>query len=129
MRSVTVQYVFAGLSVSDRDRAAAWYERLLGRPPTFLPNAVEAVWQLAATASLYVVADPERAGRGIATLAVDDLHAVLAEIGARGLTPGPVEDIAGAGRRSVLHDPDGNAVALVEILAGSRSAGPHTEQA
>jgi hypothetical protein len=39
--------LFAGLPVSDYERAPAWYERLLGGPPTFLPNATEAVWELA----------------------------------------------------------------------------------
>ena len=45
-----ITYVFAGLVVVNRDQAAAWYERLLGRPPDFLPNEAEAVWQVANTA-------------------------------------------------------------------------------
>jgi hypothetical protein len=39
--------LFAGLAVRDYQRALAWYERLLGSGPAFLPNAVEAVWELA----------------------------------------------------------------------------------
>ena len=38
--------LFAGISVSDFDQALGWYERLLGSPPSFLPNAIEAVWEL-----------------------------------------------------------------------------------
>jgi hypothetical protein len=99
-----ITYVFAGLVVVNRDQAAAWYERLLGRPPDFLPNDAEAVWQVADTASVYLVAD-------------DDLVASLAEIAGRGIVPGAIEEIPGAGRKSVIRDPDGNAVSLVEILA------------
>ena len=40
-----ITYVFAGLAVANRNEAAAWYERLLGRPPDFLPNDAEAAWQ------------------------------------------------------------------------------------
>jgi hypothetical protein len=113
---MTITYVFAGLVVN-RDQAAAWYERLLGRPPDFLPNDAEAVWQLADTASVYLVADADRAGCGVVTLVVDDLDASLTEIDGRGIVPGTIQEIPGAGRKSVMTDPDGNAVAIVEILA------------
>lgn len=112
-------YVFAGLVVANRDRAAAWYERLLGRPPTFLPNDAEAVWQLAGTASVYLLADPDRAGRGVVALVVDDLDAILAEIAGRGIVAGAIEEIPGAGRKAVITDPDGNEVAILEIRAAS----------
>jgi hypothetical protein len=39
--------LFAGIPVRDYTAAAAWYERLLGAPPSFLPNDTEAVWELA----------------------------------------------------------------------------------
>jgi catechol 2,3-dioxygenase-like lactoylglutathione lyase family enzyme len=39
--------LFAGIPVSDFERALAWYEQLLGAPPAFFPNDVEAVWELA----------------------------------------------------------------------------------
>ena len=35
--------LFAGIPVRDYNLAAAWYERLLGAPPQFLPNDNEAV--------------------------------------------------------------------------------------
>jgi predicted enzyme related to lactoylglutathione lyase len=112
-----VDYVFAGLAVDDLDNAMAWYERLLGRPADLLPNASEAVWQLAETASLCVVVDPDRAGRGVATLVVDDLDGWLAEARTRGVVPPPIQEIPGAGRKAVVTDPDGNAVSLAEVLA------------
>ncbi len=46
VNAVTVD-LFAGLPVSDYQRALTWYERLLGSEPAFLPNATEAVWELA----------------------------------------------------------------------------------
>jgi catechol 2,3-dioxygenase-like lactoylglutathione lyase family enzyme len=33
--------LFAGIPVSDLPRSLAWYERLLGSEPSFLPNDVE----------------------------------------------------------------------------------------
>ncbi|MGA7671625.1 MAG: VOC family protein, partial [Nitrolancea sp.] len=114
-----VTYAFACLIVTNRDQATEWYERFFGRPPNFLPNDNEAVWQVAQTASVYVLADSERAGHSVVTLVVDDLDASLAEIASRGIMPGPIEDITGAGRKSTTRDPDGNEVALVELNSSS----------
>lgn len=110
-----VSYVFAGLVVSDRDQVAAWYARLFGRPADMLPNDAEAAWQLADSASLYLLADPQRAGRGVFTLVVEDLDGVLAEMAARGIAPGPVQPVGTAGRKCVISDPDGNAISIVEL--------------
>jgi hypothetical protein len=114
---IGITYVFAGLVVAHRDRAAAWYERLLGRPPDFLPNDAEAAWQLAGSASVYPLADAGRAGRGATALVVDDPDAGLAGIAGRGIVAGAIEAVPGAGRKAAIADPDGNAVSLVEILA------------
>ena len=43
--------LFAGNRVSDFETAKAWYERLLGAEPSFLPHATEAVWEVGSTAS------------------------------------------------------------------------------
>jgi len=112
-----ITYAFAGLVVANRDRAAAWYERLFGRPPAFLPNDAEAVWQVAGTASVYLLADPDRAGRGVVALVVDDLDVSLAEIAGRGIVSWRIEEVPGAGRKGVISDPDGNEVSLVQIVA------------
>jgi|SRR5579875_1547333 len=112
---LAVEYAFTGLPVKDRNRSMVWYERLLGRPPTFVPNDIEAVWQLAATASLYVIVDEQRAGGGIVTLVVGDLRQTLADLKARGIDMGGVEEVGGAGFKATTRDPDGNVVALVEI--------------
>jgi predicted enzyme related to lactoylglutathione lyase len=107
-------YVFAGLIVSDRDQASAWYARLFGRRADMLPNDAEASWQLADSASLYLLADPARAGRGVFTLIVADLDAELDRIAGRGITPAPVE-VLDAGRKCVITDPDGNEIGLVQL--------------
>jgi catechol 2,3-dioxygenase-like lactoylglutathione lyase family enzyme len=39
--------LFAGMPVSDLERARRFYTRLLGQEPSFLPNDQEAVWTLA----------------------------------------------------------------------------------
>lgn len=114
-----VTYVFAGLVVSHRDRAADWYARLFGRPADMLPNDAEAAWQLAKSVSLYLLADPARAGRGVFTFMVDDLDGVRAEITARGLTAPPADQVGAAGRKCVITDPDGNAVQIVELAASA----------
>jgi predicted enzyme related to lactoylglutathione lyase len=114
---MVISYTFAGVVVADRDASAAWYERLLGRPATFLPNDAEAVWQLTPTSSVYIVAGAGRAGGGVVTLIVDDLAACLAELETRGITPGATEEIAGAGRKALITDPDGNTVSFVELIA------------
>jgi catechol 2,3-dioxygenase-like lactoylglutathione lyase family enzyme len=50
-----VTEVFAGITVQDRDAAIEFYERLLGAPPTMLPNDDEAAWQLTGGGWLYVL--------------------------------------------------------------------------
>ena len=102
--------------MTDRDVSAAWYERLLGRPPNFLPNDAEAVWQVADTSSIYVVVDPEGAGHGIVMLVVDDLDATLAEIAGRGIVTEIIEEIPDVARKAIFRDPDRNTLTIAEIV-------------
>ena len=113
---MSIDHVFAGLPVSRRDVAVSWYEKLLGRPPDMLPHDGEATWRLTDGASLWVVVDPARAGRGLVTLVVPDLDAEVTALGWRGLTAGSASEVPGAGRKAHLADPDGNDVVLVELL-------------
>ena len=105
---MAVTYVFAGIPVADRDAAAGWYERLVGRPPDLIPNDDEAAWRLTETGWIYVIADAGRAGSALNTLLVDDLDAFLAGLAERKVMAGPVKTIGDGVRVTVVTDPDGN---------------------
>jgi predicted enzyme related to lactoylglutathione lyase len=112
---MSIEYVFAGLAVTRLDEAIEWYSRLLGRPPGMRPNEREAAWQVAQTASVYIVADEDRAGRGAVTMFVDDLDAELEDITRRGIAVGQVGTAPGLFRRVMISDPDGNEIQLAEL--------------
>lgn len=64
---------------------------------------------------MQVIHDPERAGSGLLTLAVDDLAAYVAALEERGLGPGPVDDRTSSKFLiATVDDPDGNRITLVE---------------
>ena len=102
--------LFAGIPVRDYASATAWYEKLLGGPPAFLPNDVEAVWELAEHRYLYIEVLPERAGHAMHTVFVSDFDARIAEIAGRGLEPADVETYDNGVRKAVFRDPDGNEI-------------------
>jgi predicted enzyme related to lactoylglutathione lyase len=103
-----ITHVFAGIPVTDRDGAAGWYERLVGRPADLIPNEDEAAWQMNETGWIYVIADAGRAGSALHTLLVDDLDAFLVGLTERGIAAGPVQTIGSAVRFTIITDPDGN---------------------
>ncbi|GAA1853031.1 VOC family protein [Asanoa iriomotensis] len=102
--------LFAGISVRDFGAALEWYERLLGAPPSFLPNDVEAVWELAEHRFLYIERRPEHAGHGLSTVFVDDIEGRVAGIAARGLRPALDETYENGVRKVTYRDPEGNEV-------------------
>jgi len=102
--------LFAGIPISDYATALKWYEQLLGSPPAFLPNDIEAVWELARHRYIYIEQRPEHAGHGKHTIFVDDLDAVVAQIGARGLNPAQQETYEDGVRKITYLDPDGNEI-------------------
>ena len=65
-------HLFAGLAVSDFDRAVRWYERLFGEPESFRAHDTEYVWTLAEGRSVYVLLKPEAAGQSMVTMVLDD---------------------------------------------------------
>ena len=79
--------IFAGIPVKDYSVALEWYQRLLGSEPSFYPNDIEAVWQLADDCHVYIIQDIERAGGVVNMIWVDDPVSEVARIAARGLEP------------------------------------------
>ncbi len=112
MIQATTLDLFAGIPVADFAAALAWYERLLGFPPTFFPNDREAVWELAAHRYVYIEHLPQRAGRAMHTVFVDSLGPLVAEIVARGLEPATRETYANGVEKIIWRDPDGNEIGL-----------------
>ncbi|MBP2474562.1 putative enzyme related to lactoylglutathione lyase [Crossiella equi] len=100
--------LFAGIPVRDYETAVAWYSQLLGGPPAFLPNDVEAVWELAEHRYLYIELKPAHAGHAMQTVFVSDLDDRLAAIADRGLTPAELETYDNGVRKAIFRDPDGN---------------------
>jgi predicted enzyme related to lactoylglutathione lyase len=102
--------LFAGVPVTDRDAAQAFYEKLLGSPPSFFPNDIEAVWELAEHRWLYVEVRPDHAGHAKHTVFVDDLDARVDRIAGRGLEPANRETYPNGVRKITYTDPDGNEI-------------------
>ncbi len=102
--------LFAGLPVTDLSAALAWYERLLGCPPAFLPNDSEAVWELAEHRYVFIELLPEHAGHTRHLIFLRDLDGFIAQIAERGLHPTKHENLANGVRKVIYNDPDGNTI-------------------
>ena len=102
--------LFAGIPVRDYAAAVAWYERLLGAAPSFLPNDTEAVWELAEHRYIYIDVRPENAGHAMHTLFISDFDARVSQIAERGLEPAERETYGNGVRKVTFRDPDGNEI-------------------
>jgi hypothetical protein len=101
---------FAGFPVTDYAAAVAWHNRLWGREPAFLPNDIEAVWEVAAHRYAFVKVQPDDAGHAFNLFFLDDLDTFLAGAAGRGVEPAVLETLGNGVRRAVFRDPDGNEV-------------------
>ncbi len=108
--SQTTLDLFAGIPVADYTAALAWYERLLGSPPTFYPHDTEAVWELAEHRYLYIVQQPDHAGHARHMLFVADIDASVTQIANRGLEPVTRDTYENGVRKITYRDPDGNEI-------------------
>jgi hypothetical protein len=108
-------YLFAGIPVRDFAAALAWYESLLGSPPSSFPHDTEAVWERAEHRLMYVVQRPEHAGHALQTLIVDDLDTRIAGLAQRDLEPAGRETYPTGVRKMTYLNPDGNEVGLGEV--------------
>jgi len=104
--------LFAGLPVSDYERALEWYPRLLGDLETFDPHDTERVWTLAEHRYVYAVLHPERAGQALVTVFVDDLDGFVAAASSRGVEPATRETYGNGVRKVTYRDPDGNEIGI-----------------
>lgn len=111
---MAVTHLFAGIAVSDFAAARRWYEALFGRPPDMLPMEREAVWHVTTSASIYVTADPPRAGSALVTIAVSDLDEHVTAVAARGITIREEEVGSTAPRQLTVTDDDGNCIKFFE---------------
>jgi len=85
-----------------------WYERLFGGPPSFVATPTEAVWELAAHRSVYIVERPEHAGHAMHTIFVDDPDALVGRDRRAGIEPTARETYDFDVRKVTYHDLDGN---------------------
>jgi catechol 2,3-dioxygenase-like lactoylglutathione lyase family enzyme len=109
---LAINVLFAGIPVADLDSAIAWYERLLGGPPDMTPNEIERTWKLTDESWIYVVKDPERAGKALVTVMVDDLDERLVGLAGRGIEPDEIQEISEKVRKAVFTDPEGNQIGI-----------------
>jgi hypothetical protein len=104
--------LFAGIPVTDYAAALPWYEQFFGRKPSFLPNDIEAVWEVAENRYVYIVQQPERAGNALVLSFVDDLDDRVAEIARRGIEPAGRETYDGGVTKVIYRDAEGNEISF-----------------
>jgi len=104
--------LFAGIPVTNYAAALPWYEQFFGGKPSFLPNDIEAVWEVAEHGYLYIVQDPNRAGHALVLLFVEDLDSRVAEIARRGIEPAKRETLENGVRKAIYRDAEGNEISF-----------------
>lgn len=115
---MTVEHVLAVVPVADLARARDWYVRLFGRAPDNQPMETLDEWRVTGTGWVQVHVDPDRAGRGLLNLAVDDVDAHVRDLRERGVAAGEVQVVTKGVQLCPLQDPDGN---VVTLLGGFRT--------
>jgi predicted enzyme related to lactoylglutathione lyase len=116
---VDADVLFAGMPVSDFKLATSWYESFFARPPDVIAHETEVMWSVTDRGWIYVVHDIDHAGNSIACIAVPDLDQTISGLARRGVSTGPIQREGEAGRKSVVLDPDGNSIAIIEV-SGSK---------
>jgi catechol 2,3-dioxygenase-like lactoylglutathione lyase family enzyme len=117
---MSVVKVLAALPVADMEASLGWYERLFGRAADDMPMPEAAEWQLTGSGSLQIVHNPDHAGSGFVTLAVDDIDEQVAAAGEADLHL----QHSGAStmfRLATIRDPDGNVLTFAQDVRPSAS--------
>jgi catechol 2,3-dioxygenase-like lactoylglutathione lyase family enzyme len=105
-----VTHLYAGVPVADLEASIDWYTRLFGRDPDFRAGD-EILWEIAASATLFIEPDSKRAGTGRITTGLD---ALLASLAGRRIDHEAIETYSNGVRHVKIPDPDGNAIAFAE---------------
>jgi predicted enzyme related to lactoylglutathione lyase len=113
-----MEVLFASVPVANLHAALGWYEDLFGRAADIVPNEREAMWCVAGNGWLYVIEEPERAGRTVVTISVSDLDQFVAALANRGIRTGPIEAVGDAGRKASVVDADGNVISWIHVARG-----------
>jgi predicted dithiol-disulfide oxidoreductase (DUF899 family)/predicted enzyme related to lactoylglutathione lyase len=111
---MTAITVLGALAVRDMTTARRWYEQLLAKPPDDVPMKEAAEWMITGSGSIQLVVAPDRAGRGLLTIGVDDIEGQLAAIERAGIAIDRKSLDSNAFRTVTIHDPDGNAITFAQ---------------
>jgi glyoxylase I family protein len=79
-----------------------------------LPTEGEAVWHVTAFGSVYITADPARAGSALVTIAVSNLGEHATALAARGLSLDEERTDSSGLRQLTVTDDDGNCIKFFE---------------
>ena len=110
---MAIDHVLAVVPVADFEAAHAWYERLFGRPADNLPMDGLVEWRVTDSGWVQLTRDAGRAGSALLNFAVDDLDQHVADISARGLTPGAIETVNNGVQLCAIGDPEGNTITFI----------------
>lgn len=102
-----IHRLLANCTVTDSDRAEAWYTRLFGHGPDARPMPGLIEWHLGEAIGLQVWAEPDRAGNSSVVLNETDLDVAAARLTAAGIDHAGPQPGGGA-RILQVSDPDGN---------------------
>ena len=108
----------AGLAVRDLHAASAWYASLLDREADARPMPEVAEWKFDRGGRLQLYQQPERAGGGSVTLAVDDIALLATHLQQLNVAHGALTRTAQV-HTIMLSDPDGNHIAFAQALDGA----------
>ena len=114
-----MEVLFASVPVAALGVAMDWYQQLFGRTADIVANEHEVMWRVAGNGWLCVIEDPERAGRTVVTISVNDLNRFVADLFCRGIAAGPIEAVGEAGHKSNVVDADGNVISWIEVATAS----------
>lgn len=117
-----IDLTLAHVSVSDLDAAETWYAQVFEREPDARPMEGLIEWRFATDHGLQVFVDREAAGRSTVVIGLADFDAAVSRLDGLGIDHAGVQP-GGGGRLTILADPDGNRVVLLDPQAAHGSPG------